>query len=229
MENMNDFDNLIGFEGLYKINRQGQIWSCRYAKLLLFQEKEGYAFIDLSNKDKQRKKCYIHRLLAIQYLRTDNYDLVVDHIDRNRQNNSLDNLRWVTQTQNGNNIKKNEGTLFLDKSTTERTGKEFWKAGYSITDENGFRVRHQKSSHSKQEVEDWLNEIKATNKVPESKKVLLTEEQLKENKKLSQKKCRSKDESKQKRKEADAKNRDKINKRQQDRRLYLKELTYYNV
>ena len=229
MENMNDFDNLIGFEGKYKINRQGQIWSCFYRKLVIPSIDDGYLKLSLTNKDKKKIKCFIHRLLAIQYIPTDNYDLVIDHIDRNRQNNSLDNLRWITRRQNGNNIKECEGTLFLDKSTTERTGKEFWKAGYSITDENGFRVRHQKSSHSKQEVEDWLNEIKATNKVPESKKVLLTEEQLKENKKIAQKKCKSKDESKQKRKEADDKNRDKINKRQQDRRLYLKELTYYNV
>ena len=226
MENMND---LIGYEGLYKINKQGQVWSIKFKRYMKPSLYENYLIFNLTNKDKKRKTCRIHRLLAIQYIPTDNYDLVIDHIDRNRQNNSLDNLRWVSQKENSNNIKECDGTLFLDKSTTERTGKEFWKAGYSITDENGLRVRHQKSSHSKQEVEDWLNEIKATNKVPESKKVLLTEEQLKENKKLSQKKFRSKNESKQKRKERDDKNRDKINKRQQDKRLYLKELTYYNV
>ncbi|CAL6071526.1 Conserved_hypothetical protein [Hexamita inflata] len=43
---------------------------------------------------------FIHRLVTEAFLgeRPDNYD--IDHIDRNRQNNQLSNLRYVTRSQN---------------------------------------------------------------------------------------------------------------------------------
>lgn len=48
----------------------------------------------------------IHRLVAEYFIpNPNNYD-EVDHIDRNKQNNHISNLRWVTSSMN--NLNKND-------------------------------------------------------------------------------------------------------------------------
>lgn len=60
----------------------------------------GYAFIRIA-----RQNVYLHRLVAEAFL--DNpYNLrCVDHIDRNRANNHINNLRWCSHRQNSYNAK----------------------------------------------------------------------------------------------------------------------------
>lgn len=103
--NENEFETIKGYE-TYKINKQGEIWSLISLKKLKIYEKEEekYYYVVLYNNS-IRKKCYIHRLLALQYIENTNPEefIEVDHIDRNRQNNSLDNLRWVNKSIQNNN------------------------------------------------------------------------------------------------------------------------------
>lgn len=54
-------------------------------------------------KDTKRKSCTVHRLLGIHYIPNPENKPFIDHIDRNRKNNSLDNLRWVTCQENVDN------------------------------------------------------------------------------------------------------------------------------
>jgi hypothetical protein len=42
----------------------------------------------------------IHRLVAMYHLENPENNPIVDHIDRDRTNNSVENLRWVTQSEN---------------------------------------------------------------------------------------------------------------------------------
>jgi len=88
--------DVIGFEGLYKINRAGQIWSVKSQKFLKPNiNQKGYYKVKLW---KERKpKCFlVHRLLCLQFLPNPNNLPQIDHIDHNRTNNSLDNLRWIS-------------------------------------------------------------------------------------------------------------------------------------
>lgn len=71
--------------------------------------KDGYVRIKVNKKD-----YYMHRLIAntfkIPKLTGSNF---VDHIDRNRSNNRIDNLRWVTRQENNAaswKINKNRST-----------------------------------------------------------------------------------------------------------------------
>jgi hypothetical protein len=59
--------------------------------------------ICLHSDTAKNNKCSIHRLLAIQYIPNPDNLPEVDHIDRNKQNNDLSNLRWVTHATNCNN------------------------------------------------------------------------------------------------------------------------------
>tara|TARA_R110001599_G_scaffold169777_1_gene359775 strand:+ start:2487 stop:2927 length:441 start_codon:yes stop_codon:yes gene_type:complete len=47
-----------------------------------------------------KRNCRVHRLVAETFLPNDNNLPQVDHIDRNRINNDISNLRWVTASEN---------------------------------------------------------------------------------------------------------------------------------
>jgi predicted transcriptional regulator len=49
------------------------------------------------------KRYYLHHLLAVQFLDNPNNYTQVDHIDRDKSNNNINNLRWCSPMQNMNN------------------------------------------------------------------------------------------------------------------------------
>ena len=98
-----EFYDLKDYEGLYQINKNGEIKSKR--KNIIMKptiNDKGYLNISL-RKDKQKKQYYIHRLLAIQFIDNPNEYKIVDHIDNNKLNNDLENLRWISHSGNCRN------------------------------------------------------------------------------------------------------------------------------
>ena len=102
-----------GFEN-YLIYDDGLIFS---QKNNIFRKeritKKGYSIIDLHKK--KRKTFSIHRLVALHYLPNPEMKPEVDHIDGNKQNNHVSNLRWATAMENQNNFQsllKNNTTGF---------------------------------------------------------------------------------------------------------------------
>lgn len=61
----------------------------------------GYLRIGVYCGNKKHKSFYIHRLLAINFIDNPEGKNEVNHIDGNTKNNSLDNLEWVTKSENG--------------------------------------------------------------------------------------------------------------------------------
>lgn len=98
----NNFEDLKEYEGFYKINKNGELWSETTKKMLAPQSKEDYLCFTLSKNHIKSKK-YLHRLLAIQYIPNPDNLPEIDHIDRNRSNNSLENLRWADKYIQNNN------------------------------------------------------------------------------------------------------------------------------
>lgn len=98
---LDEFKDIPGYEGIYKISKDGRVWSCKTKRLLSQHNSHGYMFVHLiADKD---KSIAVHRLVAITYLPNPNNHPTVDHIDRNTLNNNVSNLRWATMsTQNTN-------------------------------------------------------------------------------------------------------------------------------
>jgi hypothetical protein len=100
---LTDFEFIKGYENLYKINKSGDVYSCGSSKIKKqCMTGDGYLFVHL-HINGERKKYRIHRLIALQWLPNPDNLPEVDHIDRNRQNNHIDNLRWVDRQTNRRN------------------------------------------------------------------------------------------------------------------------------
>ena len=75
----------------------------------------GYYLVTLVNsKTKVRKNQFIHRLLAQAFIPNPDpkHKIHVNHIDGNKQNNSLDNLEWVTPKENARHAVDNGLTTY---------------------------------------------------------------------------------------------------------------------
>ena len=113
------------YEGLYKVSNLGKILILNYrntgkAKLMKpSQEKNGYLKIVLS-KNRKRKTCRVHRLIAETFLENPENLPEVNHKDEDKTNNfvflnedgSVDkeksNLEWKTPKENSNHGTRNE-------------------------------------------------------------------------------------------------------------------------
>ena len=86
----------------YKISDTGKVYSESQQRLLIPQkEPGGYYAVGLYLNNKTKKKCLIHRLVAIEFIPNENYrNLQVNHFDGNKSNNNVWNLEWVTCKQN---------------------------------------------------------------------------------------------------------------------------------
>jgi hypothetical protein len=108
----------------------------------------GYPTVKINGKD-QRK----HRLIALQFIPNPNNLPEVDHINHNRVDNRIENLRWVTSSEN----KFNKGSHFgyqyeyFDELPTKCQPLIFYRGhdleGYMVDEDhdiyfhNGFKYR----------------------------------------------------------------------------------------
>lgn len=93
-----------GFENFYSISNLGNLLSHYSGKKISGENHwSGYKRVNLINKiTNQKKRTTIHRLVAETFLINPNplTHTEVDHIDRNKSNNCVSNLEWVTKSQN---------------------------------------------------------------------------------------------------------------------------------
>ena len=92
--------DIPGYDGWYQATTDGRIWSCRTGKFLSPRDDgHGYLLVNLSGKTTS-----IHRLVALTWIENSRDDAnKVDHIDRNPLNNQVENLRWLTHSENNHN------------------------------------------------------------------------------------------------------------------------------
>ena len=106
-----DWKDVIGYEGMYRISNQGRVMSLRFGKTRIRKpsfHRNGYLKIILS-KNKRNKTFYVARLVAQHFLPDWDKSLKVDHINGVKTENHFDNLRMVTHSQNCRSFQKARG------------------------------------------------------------------------------------------------------------------------
>ena len=94
--------DIKGYEGLYAVTEDGQIWSYRSKKFLKPNKNtSGYLYVILY-KDENKKHYFIHRVVAENFIPNPENLLQVNHIDENKTNNAIENLEWCTPVYNTN-------------------------------------------------------------------------------------------------------------------------------
>jgi len=86
----------------YLVYEDGRVFSKNRHKFLIPNVNRGYHRVILCN-DGKKKKFRVNRLVAIAYIPNPENKPDVDHIDRDKSNNDVSNLRWVTKSENQQN------------------------------------------------------------------------------------------------------------------------------
>jgi hypothetical protein len=152
---LEEFVDIIGYEGIYKINKNGDIYSIKNKKIRKPKLHKGYYYISLSKNGKE-KTCGIHRLIGIHFIPNDDINKkCVDHINGDSTNNNIENLRWVRKIDNDRNHKIND----IYERIRKDTGKIYYQAHYSIYI-NDERKSYTKKNQNRNVVEEWVEEMK---------------------------------------------------------------------
>jgi hypothetical protein len=148
---------IIGYEGLYYIEKNGDVYSQdiidtnnRFRegkKIKPSVHKNGYYQVALSKNG--TKFFLVHRLVALTYIPNPNNYPCVNHKDCNRQNNNLNNLEWCTNMYNSQSINTSRkfGHIQLNKWNTYRT----------MYNSNG--KTYSKNFKTEKEAQDYLNNV----------------------------------------------------------------------
>lgn len=116
---MEEWKDIEGYEGLYQVSNLGRVKSLvretpftnrwgqritRTRKEFIMKTKEqfnGYLYLCLRNCG--AKWISVHRLVAQAFIPNPDNKPQIDHIDGNKHNNCVENLRWVTAAENAAN------------------------------------------------------------------------------------------------------------------------------
>ena len=105
---MEEFRKIKDFEN-YEVSNFSNVRNIKTGRIIKQSvNSRGYYIIKMCNI--KTAKCYtVHRLIALQFIDNPDNKICVDHIDRNKSNNNVENLRWVSLSENQMNrtISKN--------------------------------------------------------------------------------------------------------------------------
>lgn len=82
------------------VSRTGKVWTTTYNRELgQFLTNRGYLTVKLC-KDKTIRSIGVHRLVAEAFIPNPDNLPCVDHIDGNKLNNNVENLQWISHSDN---------------------------------------------------------------------------------------------------------------------------------
>jgi hypothetical protein len=108
----------------YSISRDGVVMNNETGHILksYINKQIGYFQIKLEHKWR-----YIHRLLAKTFITNPENKLFIDHINRDRLDNRLENLRWATRSENNYNKSLRSDNLLKETNISPHA-----RGGYNV-------------------------------------------------------------------------------------------------
>lgn len=154
------------YEGLYQVSNKGRIKSLqdnhgnRRDKIMNpTKDNRGYLRVPLS-KNKRRRNCRVHRLVAESFIPNPFNKPCIDHINSIKTDNRSENLQWCTIQENNKNpirmdkiksteyrekmskLKSGVNNPFYGKHHTEETKEKIRKANLGNTYRKDYYNRH---------------------------------------------------------------------------------------
>jgi hypothetical protein len=151
----NEWKDIPKYENRYLINKNGDIKSLLTNTILYdkynTQYEQSYKSIKLINNDGVRKSYLVHRLVYFTFVGIIIDNMVIDHINQNKFDNRLENLRQITQAQNSINYTKNKKVIINEEIFTDNfkninnlyKGYDF--SNYKINDYGQLKNQHNKN------------------------------------------------------------------------------------
>jgi hypothetical protein len=84
----------------YGATIDGKIINIKKNKELSYSYVDGYKRVSITNNENKRKSLLVHRLIAETYIENPTKKVYVNHINKIKHDNKIQNLEWVTASEN---------------------------------------------------------------------------------------------------------------------------------
>ena len=137
---------VVGYEGVYEVSNKGRIKSLERivnAKNRQIHKREsirnlkindGYYYVTLA-KNSKRETIAVHRIVAMAFIEKPNGKNHIDHINTNRLDNRVENLKWCTRLENARN------PITHKKIVNSRKSKEYREKQIRTRKEKGLTIK----------------------------------------------------------------------------------------
>lgn len=126
--------DIPGYEGIYRASSSGKIYSIRTWKERVTINSI-YLTITLSNKG-INKMFTVHSLIALTFLGDRPHGMHINHKDGNKHNNNIENLEYVTRSENSKHAYRVLGVKNAKSNLGNFYGKAFRKEPVKQYDKN---------------------------------------------------------------------------------------------
>ena len=118
---------VVGYEGVYEVSNKGRIKSLerivntknrkihKRESIRNLKIHDGYYYITLA-KNSKRETLAVHRIVAMAFLDKPNGKNHIDHINTNRLDNRVENLKWCTRLENARNPITRQNVILAHKN-----------------------------------------------------------------------------------------------------------------
>lgn len=118
--------DIAGYENAYEVSSYGRVRSIVKGRYMKTDKGHPLYEMVMLHKNDEKKRYYVHRLVAQAFIPMIANKPHVNHIDGNHRNNNVKNLEWCTNKENNNHMfdigaNKSAHQVMLKCLTTSKT------------------------------------------------------------------------------------------------------------
>ena len=128
---MEEYRTIEEYEN-YEISNLGNVRNKKTGNILTqILRYDGYYCVNV-RKNSKPKNLSIHRLIALSFIPNPSNKPFVDHVNRSRSDNRLENLRWCTRSENQMNKSKHSNNTSTYTGVSYNKSNNKWKVRIAI-------------------------------------------------------------------------------------------------